>query len=200
MIFRKNISNLIEVVELREDPVIITVNKFDDEAASMFNAQFARAHNTGQKVIPVIISSYGGETMALMKMIDIIKASEILVATIVEGHAMSCGSALFAMGDEGFRFMGPNAVLMIHDTTVGSHGNAGEMKATSEFLKLTSDKVYTLMSRNIGKPDDYFQKIIHDLGHADLYLTAEEAKGHKIANHLRLPSLNIDISVDINLE
>ena len=54
------ISPLIKEVELRKSPVIIRVNKFDDDHAKKFSDQIAQAHNTGQKVIPVIVDSYGG--------------------------------------------------------------------------------------------------------------------------------------------
>ena len=55
------ISPLIKTLELRKSPVIVRVNKFDEEAAKDFALDLAQAHNTGQKVIPVVIDSYGGQ-------------------------------------------------------------------------------------------------------------------------------------------
>ena len=63
-----------------------------------------------------------------------------------------------------------------------------------------NDIVYKMMAQNCGKKDDYFKKIVHKKGHADWYLDAEEAKKQGLANHLRVPSLNINVSVDIDVE
>ena len=54
------------------------------------------------------------------------------------------------------------------------------------------------MARNCGHPDSYFLDIIHENSHADWFLNAEEAVKHKLANHLRVPKL--EISVDVSIE
>ena len=96
MIHKINVSPLIKEIELRKNPVISRVNEFNEEAAKKFSAEIAQAHSTGQKVIPVIIDSYGGQVYSLMSMISAIKHAELPVATIVEGKAMSCGAILFS--------------------------------------------------------------------------------------------------------
>ena len=92
------ISPLIKTLELRKSPVIVRVNKFDEESAKDFALDLAQAHNTGQNVIPVVIDSYGGQVYSLMSMISAIKNAELPVATIVEGKAMSCGAILSSFG------------------------------------------------------------------------------------------------------
>ena len=52
-----NISPLIKDIELRQDPVIITVNDFTEEAAKKFQDQMCVAQNSGQKVIPIEIEN-----------------------------------------------------------------------------------------------------------------------------------------------
>ena len=61
MIWKRKVSNNIKEYELRQPPVIVTVNKFDEESAKKFQQEMGLAHNTGQKVIPVVIDSYGGQ-------------------------------------------------------------------------------------------------------------------------------------------
>ncbi|MAG25530.1 hypothetical protein CMI47_08120, partial [Candidatus Pacearchaeota archaeon] len=104
-----HISPLIKEVDLRHNPIIIRVNKFDEKSAKEFQESVAQAHNTGQKVIPVTIDSFGGQVYSLMAMISAIKHAELPVATIVEGKAMSCGAILFSFGEQGMRFMDPDA-------------------------------------------------------------------------------------------
>ena len=194
------ISPLIKEVELRKSPVIVRVNKFDEKSAKEFQEQMALAHNTGQKVIPVVIDSYGGQVYSLMSMISAIKHAEIPVATVVEGKAMSCGAILFSFGEQGLRFIDPDATVMIHDVSSMKHGKVEEIKASSEETERLNQKVYTMMARNCGKKDDYFLKIIHKRGHADWFLDADEAKKHGLANQLRVPQINIDVSVNIDFE
>tara|TARA_R110002060_G_scaffold3250_3_gene5122 strand:- start:2619 stop:3221 length:603 start_codon:yes stop_codon:yes gene_type:complete len=194
------VSPLIKELELKKSPIIIRVNKFDEEAAKKFDHEIAIAHNTGQKVIPVVIDSYGGQVYSLMSMIGAIKSSELPVATIVEGKAMSCGAILFSFGDEGLRFMDPHATLMIHDVSSGMLGKVEELKADVQEAERLNNVVYTMMARNCGKKDDYFLKLVHRKGHADWYLDGNLAKKHNLANQLRTPKLNISVKVEIDFE
>jgi len=198
--FIADVSQHIKAVELRVDPIIIRVNKFDEESAKEFVDAMSRAQNTGQSVIPVVIDSYGGQVYSLMTMIGAIKASRVPVATIVEGKAMSCGALLFSFGAEGKRYMDPDATLMIHDVSSFAMGKVEEIKADAKEVERLNKKVYEMMARNCGKPSDYFLKMVHERGHADWYLDAQEAKGHNIANDLRIPTLTCKIDLNYILD
>ena len=195
-----DIDPKIKAIELRKQPVIIRVNKFTEESAKKFAQEMAQAHNTGQKVIPVVIDSYGGQVYSLMSMISAIKHAEVPVATIVEGKAMSCGAVLFSFGEEGMRYMDPNATVMIHDVSGMDFGKVEELKAGAKEADRLNSIIYTMMARNCGKKDDHFMKIVDKKKHADWFLDATEAKKHNMANHLRVPKVNIKVSVDIDFE
>ena len=200
MIFLTEISPLIKTIELKQEPVIVTINKFDEESAADFASAVSIAHNTGQKVVPVIIDSYGGQAYSLLSMISTIKSSILPVATIVRGKAMSCGSILASFGDEGLRFMDKDATLMIHDVSSVAFGKVEDLKSDAREADRLNKKVYTMMARNCGKPDDYFTNLIHDKGHADWFLDAEEAKEHNIIQQIRVPNLKGTISINFSLE
>jgi ATP-dependent Clp protease, protease subunit len=200
MKWKFNQSSLIKELELQKSPVIIRVNKFSEDSAKEFHSKIALAHNTGQKVIPVIIDSYGGQVYSLMAMISAIKHSELPVATIVEGKAMSCGAILFSFGEEGMRYIDPDATVMIHDVSSGQFGKIEELKANAAESERLNQKVYQMMARNTGKADNYFLKKIHEKGHADWFLDADECKKIGLANHLRIPTLSVNITVEIDLE
>ena len=200
MHWTSEIDPKIKEIELRKQPMMIRVNKFDEESAKKFALEMGQAHNTGQKIIPVIIDSYGGQVYSLMSMISAIKHAEIPVATIVEGKAMSCGAVLFSFGDEGYRFMDPNATVMIHDVSSMEWGKVEEMKAGAAEADRLNTIIYTMMAQNCGKKDDYFMKIVDKKKHADWFLHAKETKKHNMANHLRVPKLSIKVTVDIDFE
>jgi ATP-dependent Clp protease protease subunit len=200
MNFLSEVSPLIKTLELKQEPVILVVNEFNEESANDFAAGISLAQNTGQKVVPVVIDSYGGQAYSLLSMISSIKASNIPVATIVKGKAMSCGAILASFGEEGLRFMDKDAVLMIHDVSSAAFGKVEELKADARESDRLNKKLYTMMARNCGKPDSYFLDLIHDKGHADWFLESEEAKEHNIIQQIRMPTLKGKVTVSIDLE
>ncbi len=199
MHWKTNKSPLIKELELHKPPVIIRVNKFNEDSAKDFSIQMAQAQNSGQKIIPVVIDSYGGQVYSLMSMVAAIEAAEIPVATIIEGKAMSCGAVLFSCGADGKRFMDKNATIMIHEVSSAYWGKNEEIQASAEETKRLNEKILVMMARNIGKPDKFFLDKIHDRGHSDWFLDADEALELGLANQLRLPKLKVDIEVDIDL-
>jgi|TARA_R110000744_G_scaffold212885_1_gene331811 ATP-dependent Clp protease protease subunit len=200
MIWKSKISTLVKDIELRKPPVIIKVNKFDEKSASDFATKMSMAHSTGQKIIPVVIDSYGGQVYALMAMIASIRASELPVATIVEGKAMSCGAVLLSFGEDGLRFADPDATVMIHDVSSVGYGKIEELKADVKEAERLDEKIFTMMARNCGKKDDYFKKKVFNKKHADWFMDAAEAKRHGLVNHLRVPKLTISVEVNIEVE
>ena len=198
MLTKVAVSPLIKEVELRKSPVVIRVNKFDEESAEKFIKLMSQAHNTGQPVIPIIIDSYGGQVYSLMAMIAAIRSAELPIATIVQGKAMSCGAVLTTFGEEGRRFADPNSTIMIHDVSSMEWGKVEELKASAKEADRLNEKIYTMMAQNCGKADNYFLKIADKKKHADWFLDAKEAKKHNLVNHLRVPKM--EISVDVNMK
>jgi ATP-dependent Clp protease protease subunit len=197
----KYVSPLLKDKELVDGlPTIIRVRKFDETGAKDFSAAMRKAQNTGQPIVPVIIDSYGGQVYSLLSMISDIKHSKIPVATIVQGKAMSCGAVLFSFGAEGHRYMDPDATLMIHDVSSMEHGKVEEIKASAEETERLNQKIYTMMATNCGHHKDYFLDIVHGKGHADWFLEADEAKKHRLANHIHVPTLKITANVKFQFE
>ena len=194
-------SPLLKEPKLIEDlPVIIRVRKFDEPAAKEFTNLMMKAQNTGQPIVPVIIDSYGGQVYSLMSMVADIKHSKIPVATIVQGKAMSCGAILFSFGAEGRRYMDRDATLMIHDVSSMNWGKVEEVKASAEETERLNKKVYRMMTKNCGHSKDYFLDLIHQKGHADWFVEADEARRHNLANHLRIPEMKIDTKVSFKFK
>ena len=200
MLWRFDVAPQIKEFELNNNPVIVTVNNFNEESAQEFRNKVSLAHNTGQKVIPVIIDSYGGQVYSLMSMISTIKSSELPVATVIQGKAMSCGAILFSFGTEGMRFIDKDATVMIHDVSSAAWGKIEELRANADETARLNEKVFKMMARNIGKKEDYFLKKIHEKGHADWYLEPGECKKINLANHIRVPKFKVKLNVDIDFE
>ena len=197
----KNFSPLLKEPKLIDDlPVIIRVNKFDEASAKSFSALMTKAQNTGQPVVPVIIDSYGGQVYSLMSMISDIQHSRIPVATIVQGKAMSCGAILFSFGAEDKRYMDPNATVMIHEVSSMAWDKIEEMKASTAEAERLNKKIFHMMAENCGQNKEYFLDIVHEKGHADWFLEADECKKHNLANHLHVPELKIETKVQFTFK
>ena len=195
-------SALLKEVKFRSEslPVVIRVNKFDEKAAEEFSKSVARAQNTGQPVLPVIIDSYGGQVYSLMSMISDIQHSRLQVATIVQGKAMSCGAILFSFGVDGMRYMDPDATVMIHDVSSMGWGKVEEIKADAKEVERLNQKIYRMMAINCGHHEEYFLDIVHEKGHADWFLDAKECKRHKLANKLKVPEMKIGVKVEFEFK
>ena len=197
----KYFSPLFKEKELVDDlPVIIRVKKFDESAANEFCTKMNKAQNTGQPIVPVIIDSYGGQVYSLMSMISDIKYSNLPVATIVQGKAMSCGAVLSSFGTEGHRYMDPDATFMIHDVSSMGFGKVEEIKADAAETERLNQKLYTMMAENCGHHQDYFLDIIHQKGHADWFLEVDEARKHNLVNHAHIPTLEIHAKIEFKFE
>lgn len=181
-------------------PLIVRVNNFDDESVEKFAKHMTAAAETGQPIIPIVIDSYGGDVYALLAMIDIIKSARVPICTVVQGKAMSCGAVLASCGTEGFRFIGQNATIMMHDVSSSSSTKKSEeIKVDAKETERLNEIFYQTLARNCGKADDYFTKIANVKHHADWYMTPQEAVRHNIVNHIGVPQLNMTVSVTFKL-
>lgn len=190
------IKKLDEILTL---PTVIRVTKFNEDGVSKFITDFGHAVNSDQGIIPIVVDSYGGEVHSLFAMVDILKSTKIPIATIGLGKHMSCGAVLMTCGTEGYRYMAPNATLMIHDASWGSFGKVEEMKTDAKELERLNQRIYKLMAANVGKPEKYFLDIVHhEKGHADWYINPEEALSHNLVNHIGLPKFTVSVKVDIS--
>ncbi len=197
----RTFSPLLKEPKLIDDlPTVIRIRKFDEASAKEFSSLVSRAQNTGQPVLPIIIDSYGGQVYSLMSMISDIKHCRIPVATIVQGKAMSCGAILFSFGNEGMRYMDEDATVMIHDVSSMEYGKVEEIKASADETERLNQKIYSMMAENCGHHRDYFLEIVHEKGHADWFLEADECKKHNLANHLHVPELKIETKVNFSFK
>lgn len=182
-------------------PKVILVQSFDEPAAANFRKEMSYAHRTGQTIIPIVIDSYGGDTYALMAMVDTIRSAQVPVATIIQGKAMSCGAVLFTCGTDGYRFMAPNATLMIHDVASFEDGKkTEEVKADARETDRLNRKIYRIMDKNCGQKPGFFWNMVQQKSRADWYIAPKEALKLNLANHIRIPTLKTNVSVVTTLE
>jgi ATP-dependent Clp endopeptidase proteolytic subunit ClpP len=174
----------------------IVVQDFTDSGAQQFARGINYWRNTPSKIIPVVINSYGGSVYGLMSMIDTMQNCDKIIATIVEGKAMSCGFLLFCLGTEGYRFMSKNATIMCHDISMGTSGKLQDIEIDVEQCKKLSKMAFQCVSKHIGKEGNYIEKLLSAKKNKDWYMSYNEAKKHNFANSCRIPKMDINVSVE----
>lgn len=180
--------------ELLDMPQVVLVQKFTEEGVKDFRDQMERAHQTGQPIVPIVIDSYGGSVYGCLDMIGHLQKATLPVHTIVTGKAMSAGAILFGMGQT--RHMADNATLMLHDASLFAFGKTEEIKSDAKEIERLNNLIFRMIARNCGQKSDYFIKLIHDKSHADWYLTAKEARKHKLCTNIGIPELTVEVSVN----
>jgi ATP-dependent Clp protease, protease subunit len=185
-----------KIDELLDEPVVVIVDEFDEEHVWDFQRDMAEAHQTRQPVIPILINSYGGDVYGLLSMMSTIDHAKVPVATIVTGHAMSCGAMLFCYGTEGYRFLDPNATLMMHQISSFSDGKIEDIKGKTIHIDRLNQKLYKRVSLHLGHPENYLHDLaVKNRNNTDWYIEAKEAKKRNMANHLRIPRFDVRVSV-----
>jgi len=169
--------------------------KFVDEIKAAENA----AIRSGQEILPVTINSAGGYVYDGLAMVDAIKACSVPVATIAEGKIMSMGTILFSCGAEGYRFISPDATVMVHTVSGGAVGKADDVATTAEEIKRLNKKLMKMLSKNCGHNEDYFWDILKNKKlNSDWYMEPEEAVRHNLANKIHVPAF--EVSLDLNFK
>jgi ATP-dependent Clp protease protease subunit len=176
------------------EPVIIKVTEFSEKGFSNFHDMFQKAVDSKQSVIPISIDSYGGQVYSLLGMLELIRTSPVPVATYVASKAMSCGAVLLSAGTNGYRFIAPNATVLVHQVSGGSYGKVEDVEVSSTHMVALNKQLMGILSKNSGHDAKYFSRELLKNGNADLYYTAAEAVRHGIANYVKTPTFKIKIS------
>jgi ATP-dependent Clp protease protease subunit len=168
----------------------IWVTDFDQSATLRFFEQFLELEkNPAVKIIPVFISSYGGEVYSLLAMRDLMKSSSKPVATIAVGMAMSCGASLLAAGTKGLRFAATSTDIMVHQVSAMTAGKTSDVIEGAMAIARLNDQWLNLFAKDTGRPIHKIKKAITDRHNTDWIMSPEEAKHWGIVDEIGLPRL-----------
>ena len=157
---------------LLKDRIIFLGEEVNDTSASIVIAQLLFLESEDpSKDISLYINSPGGSVTAGLGIYDTMQYIKCDVSTICCGMAASMGAFLLAGGAKGKRFALPNAEIMIHQPSCGSHGQATEIEIAAKHILKTKEKLNRMLSENTGKP---YETIAADT-ERDNWMSAEEA-------------------------
>jgi ATP-dependent protease ClpP protease subunit len=150
------------------------------------------AKASGQKVLPVVIDSPGGDVYAMRSIMDMITASGLQMSTICSGKVMSAAVPIYAMAPKEKRFSFPSATFMIHEakkfTGMEIMQKGSDLKSCgAEADRLTED-MYALLDKQCGQASGFFKGLVYEKGNSDLFLSAEKAKEYGLVSEIKIPT------------
>lgn len=174
-------------------PIVVT--EFDNESLKKFIEEFTDLNTRAEVgIIPIIVSSYGGQVHVLFSMIDIIRSTTKTVATIGIGKSMSCGAVLLAAGTKGYRFSTENNDIMLHEVSSFEWGKLSEMKNGIEHTKELNKRLFDFLSnQSTSKRKLNFDEEFMKRGNTDWFLSSNEYKKLGLIDHVGMPSLVKDV-------
>lgn len=185
------------VAEFMDMPRIARITDVNEDAVGHVRDVFSEAMACDQPVIPLIIDSNGGDANAMLAIIDIIDQAKehCLVATIIDGKAYSAGAILAAHGSEGYRFIGPNATIMVHQVSASFEGKHADVQHEAGNIKKMNTRVLNMLDKATGKKRGDWAKKIKAAGNSDIYFSAFEAVRQGLVDKVRLPTYGVYVDV-----
>jgi ATP-dependent Clp protease protease subunit len=133
------------------------------------------------KPIELHMSSYGGDTYAMLRLHDEILACPCQVKFIGSGPIMSSASFIMAVCDQ--RELHPNAVVMVHELTSGGGGKHTDIKIDAAENVRLMNQLCSIYEANSRMPLEFWL----DICQRDVYLTASEAVSLGLADRIIEP-------------
>lgn len=137
----------------------------------------------GDKPITIIMNNPGGDEYHGLAIYDAIKACKNHVTIVVYGHAMSMGSIILQAADK--RIMAPNARIMIHYGTWGTHDHPKIVYSWAEEGKKFDAWMELLYLGKIReKHPNFTLKKVQEMCNFDTFINPEEAVALGLADEI----------------
>ena len=132
---------------LLKNRIVLLSGEIDDNLSNSIVAQLLYLDSINHDDISLYINSPGGSVTAGMAIYDTMNFVKSNVSTICIGMA----AFLLSSGENGKRYILPNAEVMIHQPLGGAQGQATEIKIAAEHILKLRDKLNKILSKNTNQ-------------------------------------------------
>lgn len=146
----------------------------------ILNLNLTQEDKQNPSVINLFIDTDGGDLSSAMRLVDVIRMSEIPVRTIGWGKVASAGLMIFMVGHE--RLFSENCSILSHNATFNAQlysVRVNDFSQQQEF-KLINERIMRIYKESTGKDEKYIKKYL--LRDNDVYLSAEDAVKHGLGD------------------
>ena len=186
------------LIAFDRDPVAVAAGReIKDPRFELVHAPFSdfaealAEHGPGD--ITVRINSGGGVASDGTAIYSLLLAHRGIVTAVVEGVAASAASLILMAGDE--RRMRPGSMLMIHDTSRITWGNADEHRKSADFLDKLSGQYAGIYASASGLDATEVREMMK----AETWFSAEEARAKGFITALDNAAASTAASFDYTL-
>ena len=171
---------------LLKDRIIILNGEINDTTANSIVAQLLYLDSLNSNDISLYINSPGGSITAGMAIYDTMNFIKSDVSTICIGMAASMAAFILATGEEGKRYVLPNAEVMIHQPLGGVQGQATEIKIAAERILKLKKRLNRILSERTRKDIN----TIDSDTERDYFMDSSEALNYGIVDKILKKSSN----------
>ena len=183
---------------LLKERIIFLTGPINDVVASLICAQLLYLESENpNKDIAFYINSPGGVVSSGLAIYDTMQYIRPDVSTVCIGQAASAGSMLLMAGARGKRYALPNSKIMVHQPSGGFQGQATDIAIHAREILATRARLNEIYVKHTGQT----LKSIEDAMERDRFLSAEEATGFGLIDHVveQRPPTDIDRDGDRRL-
>ena len=168
--------------QLLDTRTIIISDSVDSKLADKVIQQILLLEKLDPKSeIKILINSPGGEVHSGFAIFDMLKFVSCPVTSVVIGLAASMGSILSLVGDDGRRFILPNAKVMIHQPLLqGAEGQTTDLEIHSRQILKTRQLIAEMYAQKAGKD---VKQILEDMDR-DYWMDASEAVAYGLIDKI----------------
>jgi ATP-dependent Clp protease protease subunit len=166
---------------LLKDRIILLSGPIDDYTASIIVAQLLFLNSEGEEEIQMYINSPGGSVTAGLAIYDTMQHIKAPVSTLCVGQAASMAAVLLSAGEEGKRYILPNARVMIHQPMGYAEGKETDIRIQAQQIEKIRNRLAKILSNHTKKSD---LKEVQDMMEWDFWMDSDEAIFHKFADNV----------------
>ena len=126
------------------------------------------------KTVVVNIRSTGGNVNDALLIHDALRGLGSEVVTRCYGYVASAATIIAQAASAGRREISPNALYLIHQTSTGAEGTAGDLNQTADLLDKTDERIARIYADASGKKASTFAALMHENGGKGRWLSPEE--------------------------
>ena len=132
--------------------------------------------------IEMFISSFGGCVYESLAIYDIMNTITCPIYTFGFGKIMSAAVLIIAAGEQGHRWVSPNASFMHHDWAAELEGKGQELHNTVKHLEHVNERWLKLLTKHTNKMITFWTN--RSRRPSDFYFSAEEALDWGVADSM----------------
>lgn len=175
---------------LLENRVVFLFGEIHQQSAARVIMQMLYLENLkkGQD-INFYINSPGGVVDDTLAIYDTMRFLSSKVATYCIGRAYSGASLLLAAGEQGKRYILPNAKVMIHQPYGGVTGQSADIQIQAQQIIKDKNRLNEIFAKHTGQPIEQIQNDAE----RDKYFDSDEAKAYGLVDEvIDLPEVKGD--------